>query len=137
MNSMLPQSAQTILEVGCGNGYLSLELARDGHDVTGIDLSVDIIEVAERSQAAHPAPPGFGCLCYLCTDVNTYQAADSSFDAVIFNRALHHMHDLYQTMATVKRLLKPKAGSFARITPMIALIPRRPPGSIRCNACSS
>jgi SAM-dependent methyltransferase len=108
MKSMLPQSAQTILEVGCGNGYLSLELARDGHDVTGIDLSVDIIEVAERSQAAHPAPPRFGCLCYLCTDVNTYQAADSSFDAVIFNRALHHMHDLYQTMATVKRLLKPK-----------------------------
>jgi 2-polyprenyl-3-methyl-5-hydroxy-6-metoxy-1,4-benzoquinol methylase len=60
VNSMLPYPKQTILEVGCGNGYLTLELAISGHDVTGIDLSADIIEVAERSQAAHPAPPGFG-----------------------------------------------------------------------------
>ena len=27
VQSMLPHPAQTILEVGCGNGYLSLELA--------------------------------------------------------------------------------------------------------------
>ncbi len=27
VQSMLPQSPQTIVEVGCGNGYLSLELA--------------------------------------------------------------------------------------------------------------
>src|SRR5947209_3693975 len=107
MKSMLPQPAQTILEVGCGNGYLSLELARDDHDVTGIDLPADIIEVAERSQAAHPAPPTFGSLRYLCTDINTWQAPESSFDVVIFNRALHHLDDLHQTMATVKRLLKP------------------------------
>ncbi len=106
MKSMLPQPAQTILEVGCGNGYLTLELARDGHNVIGIDLSADIIEVAERSRAAHPDPPGFGNLRYLCTDVNTYQAPNASFDTVIFNRALHHMHDLQQTMATVTRLLK-------------------------------
>ncbi len=106
VKSILPQLPQKILEVGCGNGYLTLEFARDGHDVTGLDLSADIIEVAERSKAAHPDPPGFGSLRYLCTDVNTYQAADASFDAVIFNRALHHMNDLQQTMAKVKRLLK-------------------------------
>ena len=108
VTSMLAHTAQTILEVGCGNGYLTLELARDGHNVTGIDLSADSIEVAKRSKVAHPDPPGFGRLRYLCTDVNTYQATDRSFDAVIFNRSLHHMHDLQQTMATVKRLLKPE-----------------------------
>ena len=107
VKSMLPYPAQKILEVGCGNGYLSLELARDGHDVIGIDLSADIIEVAERSKAAHPHPPGFGGLRYLCTDVNTWQSPDASFDAVIFNRTLHHMSDLQQTMAKVIRLLKP------------------------------
>jgi ubiquinone/menaquinone biosynthesis C-methylase UbiE len=107
VTSMLPHPAQQILEVGCGNGYLSLELARDGHDVTGIDLSADIIEVAERSKTTHSDPPGFGSLHYLCTDINTWQAPGASVDAVIFNRALHHMSDLQQTMAKVKRLLKP------------------------------
>lgn len=104
--SMLPHPAQTILEVGCGNGYLCLELARDGHEVIGIDVSPDIIEVAERSSAAHPQPPGFGSLRYLCADVNTWQAREASFDCVIFNRSLHHLPELQQTMAQVQRLLK-------------------------------
>ncbi len=104
VKSMLPHMAQTILEVGCGTGFLTLELARDGHDVIGIDLSADIIEVAERSKAAHP--PGLGSLRYFCTDVNTWQAPEASFDAVIFNRALHHMNDLQQSMAKVTRILK-------------------------------
>jgi SAM-dependent methyltransferase len=100
VKSTLPDPEQTIVEVGCGNGYLCLELARDGHEVIGI-------EVAERSSAAHPQPPGFGSLRYLCADVNTWQAREARFDCVIFNRSLHHLSALQQTMAQVQRLLKP------------------------------
>jgi ubiquinone/menaquinone biosynthesis C-methylase UbiE len=107
VKSMLSHPAQTIVEVGCGNGYLSLELARDGYEVLGIDVSPDIIEVAERSSAAYPQPSGFGSLRYLCADVNTWQAPEASFDCVIFNRSLHHLSALQQTMAQVQRLLKP------------------------------
>jgi ubiquinone/menaquinone biosynthesis C-methylase UbiE len=106
VKSMLPDSAQRIVEVGCGNGYLSLELARDGLEVLGIDVSPDIIEVAERSSTAHPQPSGFGSLRYLCADVNTWQVPEGSFDCVIFNRSLHHLPALQQTMAQVQRLLK-------------------------------
>lgn len=63
--------------------------------------------MAERSKTAHPGIPGFGSLRYFCTDVNTWQTPDASVDGVIFNRSLHHISDLPQTMATVKRLLKP------------------------------
>jgi ubiquinone/menaquinone biosynthesis C-methylase UbiE len=107
VKSMLPHQAQTILEVGCGNGYLCLELARDGHEVLGIDVSPDIIEVAELSLAAHPQPSGFGSLRYLCADVNTWQASEARFDCVIFNRSLHHLSARQQTLAQVQRLLKP------------------------------
>ncbi len=107
VKSMLPDLPQAIVEVGCGNGYLCLELARDGHNVIGIDVSPDIIEVAERSSTAHPQPPGFGSLRYLCADVNTWQAREASFDCVIFNRSLHHLSPLQETMAQVQRLLKP------------------------------
>jgi SAM-dependent methyltransferase len=106
VKSILPHPAQTIVEVGCGNGYLCLELARDGHEVLGIDVSPDIIQVAERSSAAHPHPPGFGSLRYLCADVNTWQAPESRFDCVIFNRSLHHLPALQHTMEKVQHLLK-------------------------------
>jgi len=106
VKSMLPHPAQTIVEVGCGNDYLSLELSRDYHEVIGIDVSPDIIEVAERSSTAHPHPPGFGSLRYLCTDVNTWQPPEAHIDCVIFNRALHHLSVLPQTMAKAQRLLK-------------------------------
>ena len=33
-----------ILDIGCGSGYLSLELARDGFEVTGVDISEKCIK---------------------------------------------------------------------------------------------
>jgi len=39
--------------------------------------------------------------------VNTWQTPDASVDCVIFNRSLHHINDLPQTMVAVKRLVKP------------------------------
>src|SRR5213593_1276424 len=44
----------SILDVGCGWGYLSLELAREGHDVQGIDSSKEMIEVARRTMSSDP-----------------------------------------------------------------------------------
>ena len=104
VTAMIPHPGRKILEVGCGNGYLSLELARAGHNVTGVDLSAEIIEVAERTKAAHPLT-GSGILTYQCADIRTWQAAEGRFDIVVINRALHHLPDLPSTLTTIKRLL--------------------------------
>lgn len=40
------------IDVGCGPGRHSLELARRGMQVTGIDVSHEFIEIAQRSSAA-------------------------------------------------------------------------------------
>lgn len=37
-----------VLEVGCGTGRIALELARDGHDVTGIDPSAAMLAIARK-----------------------------------------------------------------------------------------
>jgi SAM-dependent methyltransferase len=103
---MITRPAQKILEIGCGNGFLSLELARDGHNITGLDLSLEILEVAERTSAANAQQSGFGELNYLCTNFETWQAPRSNFDIVIFNRVLHHLTDLEATLAKVKHLLR-------------------------------
>ena len=42
---------RTIVDVGCGNGFVTERIARLGHDVIGIDASRDGIAIA---RAAHP-----------------------------------------------------------------------------------
>jgi ubiquinone/menaquinone biosynthesis C-methylase UbiE len=105
VKAMIHNPEQKILEIGCGNGYLALELARDGHEVIGLDKSQEIIEVAERTSEASPDTPGFGKLTYLCADFGTWQGADASFDLVVINRTLHHLTDLGPTLTKIKRLL--------------------------------
>ena len=43
-----------ILDVGCGRGWLSLELAREGHDVLGVDSSKEMILNAKRTMDTDP-----------------------------------------------------------------------------------
>ena len=108
VKAMILYPKQKILEIGCGNGYLSLELARDGHEVIGLDRSPEIIEVAERTRKASSDTPGFGKLVYLYADFGTWQATDTSFDLVVINRTLHHLTELGPTLTKVKRLLTHK-----------------------------
>ncbi len=48
---LLPEKGLTILDVGCGNGYIASQLATMGHNVIGIDASEDGIAIARK---AHP-----------------------------------------------------------------------------------
>src|SRR5712675_2074900 len=40
------------LDAGCGTGFLSLELARRGHRVTGVDFAPAMLAAARRKAAA-------------------------------------------------------------------------------------
>ena len=46
-----------LLDVPCGNGRLSFELARRGYRVTGVDISEEFIEEARDLAAKLPGPP--------------------------------------------------------------------------------
>ncbi|RBP02395.1 class I SAM-dependent methyltransferase [Rossellomorea aquimaris] len=39
---------ESVLDIACGTGELSLRLVRDGYDVTGVDLSRDMLMVAQE-----------------------------------------------------------------------------------------
>jgi 2-polyprenyl-6-hydroxyphenyl methylase/3-demethylubiquinone-9 3-methyltransferase len=97
-----------ILEVGCGPGYLSLELARSGFQVTGLDLSTQCISVAEKFAKQDPWISQRGSLNYLADDFySSPELVDESFDIVVFLSALHHFPDQYKTIQRAKNLLKP------------------------------
>ena len=115
-------STPRVLEVGCGPGYLSLELARAGFDVVGLDLSPRCIEIAEQVAGDDPWAAERGALHYLTADLFTGEPLDTSpeararalellriasFDAVVFLGALHHFGDQYTVMRRVRELLAP------------------------------
>ena len=50
-----------ILEVAPGPGYLSIELAKRGFDVTGVELSTDFVEIEKKNAAAAGVTVDFQC----------------------------------------------------------------------------
>jgi SAM-dependent methyltransferase len=79
-------SARSILELGSGTGIHAIHLAKRGYDVTGIDLSYDMINIARSNVEASPHP------IFLEGDIRKIRLS-KSFDAVI---ALFHVIS-YQT----------------------------------------
>ncbi|MBK7870822.1 MAG: class I SAM-dependent methyltransferase [Saprospiraceae bacterium] len=61
-------SPKSILEVGSGLGHMALELARNGHFVTGIELSSESVKVAETFASKNTHKANFGSLNYINSD---------------------------------------------------------------------
>jgi len=53
MEYLHPPKGSRMLDIACGEGRFAQQLAGYGHDVTGIDLSVNRIAVARRSEHPH------------------------------------------------------------------------------------
>ena len=48
------ESGSRVLEIGCGTGQLTVDLARRGLDVTAVELGPALAEVARRNLAPYP-----------------------------------------------------------------------------------
>jgi ubiquinone/menaquinone biosynthesis C-methylase UbiE len=99
----LPAAPARVLDVGCGPGALSLEMARAGHDVTAIDPDETAIDLARRTTP----DPSAGPLGYHRADVETWDAPDTSYDVVVTTRTLHHVDDPAEAVARIRRWLRP------------------------------
>jgi 2-polyprenyl-6-hydroxyphenyl methylase/3-demethylubiquinone-9 3-methyltransferase len=95
----LPLGAK-ILDVGCGAGFLTNELALHGFKVTGIDASEDSLRVAklyDKTKTVH----------YQVADAYKLPFADHSFDVVTALDFLEHVEDPGLAIAEMSRVLKP------------------------------
>lgn len=67
-----------ILDVGCGAGFFSILLAKEGHEVLGIDLTPEMIENAIQLAEEENAD-----CCFQVMDAENPMFADETFDVVI------------------------------------------------------
>ncbi|MBD3883260.1 methyltransferase domain-containing protein [Phormidium tenue FACHB-886] len=91
-----PQSSERILDLGCGTGQLTAELAAIGAQVEGIDASSAMIEQATQN---------YPHLSFSVADARTFQVAQP-FDAVFSNAVLHWITEPDTVIHQVRQSLK-------------------------------
>lgn len=89
-----------ILDVGCGAGFLSNELALAGHTVTGVDLSPTSLEVAARYDSTKT-------VTYKVANAFELPFADASFDVLCAMDFLEHVENPDKVIKEFARVLKP------------------------------
>jgi SAM-dependent methyltransferase len=92
-----------IVDFGCGSGGNSVLLANRGAHVWGVDISEDLIRLAERRLAANGRP---GAAHFVVGSAHDLPFPDASIDIVFGVAILHHL-DLALVSREVHRVLRP------------------------------
>ena len=101
------KTGDTVLDVGCGTGRLTLHVARiigPGGRVVGIDPSVQRIEVAKRKVRGAPLL-NVSFETGNSNDLSRFE--NDSFDIVYLNIVLHWIQEKEDALAQIYRVLKP------------------------------
>jgi 2-polyprenyl-3-methyl-5-hydroxy-6-metoxy-1,4-benzoquinol methylase len=96
-----------VLDVGCGEGQITAELARAGFEVVGVDVAE---EPLRRARARHPE------LDVRLVGESEWALQDASFDAVFAGETIEHVLDTIGWLSEVRRVLR-SGGSLLLSTP--------------------
>src|ERR1700726_2826698 len=87
----------SVLDVGCGPGYVSAAVSERGATSIGLDFSAEMIAIARKM---------FPSLQFREGDAQNLPFSDSSFDRVLANFALLHLSNPERACAEAFRVLK-------------------------------
>jgi SAM-dependent methyltransferase len=98
-----------ILDVGCGPGWMSEWFARCGYWVTGVDISEDMIRIAQERVSAIEDEIAEGL--HVQAEFHALPVREmpweNRFDAAVLFDTLHHFDDELETLRVIHRTLAP------------------------------
>lgn len=124
LDRLVQPAGKDVLDVGCGGGVLVRALAARGARLTGVEISEEQLAAARRDDDG-------GGARYLVGRAERLPLDDSSLDAVVFMRSLHHVPpaDLLDALREARRVLRPDglvyvaeplaSGDFFELTRMV------------------
>src|SRR5262249_21150117 len=104
---------QRIIDVGCGPGWTVQWLCKLGHSVVGLDISQELLDIAELRMKADPYPPfleqGFDYQL-LAHDIEAEPMhLETPANVGIFASTLHHFYNPVAALRNVAVDLEPDA----------------------------
>ena len=98
---------ELVLDLGCGTGRMTLELAKRGYDMTGIDYSVEMLDIArERAESLGLSDK----MLWLCQDIREFELYGTVDVTVSCLDTVNHLtapRDLAQCLSLVHNYLIP------------------------------
>ncbi|MBU3102009.1 MULTISPECIES: class I SAM-dependent methyltransferase [Clostridium] len=101
--SNMSSQRNTVLDVGCGSGILALELSKHYKDVIGIDISEQMLSIANLKRKKEN-------IQYINMDANKLNF-NNKFDFIVSRTTFHHLSDVPTILNKIKALLN-KNGRF-------------------------
>lgn len=91
-----------VLDAGCGDGTYAIGAAARGADVTGVDLSAEVLRAARRRAVNANVQ-----IALIEADVRKLPFADESFDVALAITVLCFVEDVDAALAELARVLRP------------------------------
>jgi len=109
--------ADTILEIGCGTGYFTKEIAKTGARVTAIDISPELLQIAKEEI------PDTN-VSFVIENAYDLSFEANCFDSIVGSSVLHHL-EIEKAISEMFRVLKSGGSLFFTepnmMNPQIAL----------------
>jgi len=97
-----PKPGEKVLDFGCGTGHYSIELAKMGLQVTGLDISEEMLAFARDKSLKIGLD-----IQWVVGDAQALEFPDNSFDAAVSVTALEFFPDPSRALREAYRVLKP------------------------------
>jgi 2-polyprenyl-3-methyl-5-hydroxy-6-metoxy-1,4-benzoquinol methylase len=108
LDKCVPPDAASVLEVGCGDGFLAARLSQRVPQVVAVDVDQPVLERAKQRFPSAPVAWRHGDILAISDELG-------EFDAVVSNATLHHLPDTGAALACLRRLVRP-GGTLALVT---------------------
>lgn len=95
---LVPPAGRHTLEIGCGEGRVTRDLAARGHRVTAVDASPTLLRFAREADPESE---------YVLADAAALPFADESFDLIVAYNSLMDIQDMPRAVREAARVLEP------------------------------